>query len=100
MRIMTEEGELHERMIGREEYYALQKHLEDRVKKADEVEAELKVAETELIETKNALKDKDKKIEVKTPRAGGPPPQLNKLRGRQPAKHRIRSPSGPFPEPL
>ncbi|MBR2187030.1 MAG: hypothetical protein IJ857_06795 [Lachnospiraceae bacterium] len=48
-------------MIELEEYYALQKHLEDRAKKADEVETELKVAETELIETKNALKDKDKK---------------------------------------
>ena len=43
-------------MIELEEYYALKKTLRTRQKKADEVEAELKVAETELIETKNALK--------------------------------------------
>ena len=56
MRIMTEEDELRERMIDLEEYYELKKNLADKAKKADEVEAELKVAETELIETKNALK--------------------------------------------
>ena len=63
MRIMTEEDELRERMIEREEYYALQKYLEERAKRADEAEAEIKVIETELKETKNALKERDKKIE-------------------------------------
>ncbi len=61
MRIMTEEDELRERMIEREEYYALQKYLEDRAKRADEAEAEIKIIETKLKETKNALKERDKK---------------------------------------
>ena len=53
---MTEEDELRERMIEREEYYALQKYLEDRAKRADEVEVELKTIESELKTAKTELK--------------------------------------------
>ena len=100
MYIMTEEDELRERMIEREEYYALQKYLEDRAKRADEVEVELKTieselktaktelkaTESELKETKNVLKEKDKKIE-----------ELEKLLNKANSHHSLTSHQRPIP---
>ncbi len=55
MRLMTEEDELRERMIEREEYYARQRYLEERAKRADEAEAELNAAKARIAELEQLL---------------------------------------------
>ena len=55
MRLISEEDELRDRMIEREEYYARQKYLEERAKRADEAEAELKASKAELKASKAEL---------------------------------------------
>ena len=67
MRLISEEDELRERMIEREEYYARQKYLEDCEKRADKAEAELKEAKTVLEEKEKRIAELEKLLQETSP---------------------------------